>query len=685
MINKQNLLLGVLLSLIIILIITLSGEAEELTSEMLLVPYLILIAVFFILKIDPRYFGVLAILLLILSAIILTFEGNEDSANYIAISAYYSLCSTVILLLVNEVFKVKCSLELEDILPKTKYNIKTIDYKLLLIALGANIKNFLIHRVWHKALTWTSKKVTSDRPMPAISPHPLSFRKELLDKQIKNIEKDFEKVYDFTSEYLVPLMIFTLILGVAYMYIYSIYIQFPYQYPGLGIKILFLLVPIGVITGALLLFRTFWFIRKHAIHKLWSNILIFSVLSFVGNIFLYIYHLYSARVLTPTDYGVLNSVLFIMGLVTILTASLGKLVVKIVSELYSVKNINTLNIILKKIFFIGIAVIIGISAILFIFGNLILDYIHVDSFMIIILLILSILFTFIFSFVLGYLQGIKSFIKSGIGVFANASGRLLVLILILFLIGSTVDSIFATIPLAAFFAIIVLIIISKKDLKELFAFFKFKSKNVNIENKRYILSFISIIMLSLGTYLMFGPEIVILEHRFFGDDIGFYSVASNLSRIITYILLPVVVVFFPYFVSDSKKNNKLIFQSTALILSFGIVMFAAYNLFPEIIINILWSSKYLNAITYLPFLSAAAVIYTVNILLSNYLIARDNLLGGLILIISGIGMIIVMNYVPDLVTGSLFVLLTNILCMIFILITVLISILKDRGYEFNKF
>jgi len=89
-----------------------------------------------------------------------------------------------------------------------------------------------------------------------------------------------------------------------------------------------------------------------------------------------------------------------------------------------------------------------------------------------------------------------------------------------------------------------------------------------------------------------------------------------------------------------------------------------YNIFPEFIITVLFSSKYLNAKIYLLYLSIAAIIYVMDILVVSYLIAKNNHLGGTILMIMGIILIIGVNFVPSLLESAMLVLMINLIGLI---------------------
>ena len=64
---------------------------NSISSELAIIPYLIFIVLFFIKKIDARWFIVGTLILLILSGVILILKNDENMANLVAIHPYYSL------------------------------------------------------------------------------------------------------------------------------------------------------------------------------------------------------------------------------------------------------------------------------------------------------------------------------------------------------------------------------------------------------------------------------------------------------------------------------------------------------------------------------------------------------------------------------------------------------------------
>jgi len=625
------------LTILSILILFFICSSQFLTSEELLAPFLILAVVFFCLKVDPRFFGVLAIVLLVFSAFNLALVEDKEFSNYLAIGAYYSLCATVVMLLANEVLKRKNSLELEEMIPK-------LDLK--------------------PERETKSKKTT----------HPLQIE-NMKTRILKS--KNYELLKKISNEYLVPLIIITGILGLGFAYFYTLNLKNPYIYPGAAIKILFILLPFICVTGVLFSVRIFELISKSLNKKMWSNVFIFSILSLLGNVFVYFYHLMAARELSPTDYGILNAVMFVFMLIMMLSSSMGKLVTKVISEFHAKNQKQHMKQVLVLLSIVKIIVALFFAVILILGKQYILDYLHIESDIIIWFLAAATIFSALLNILSTYLQGVKSFVKAGIGTFFSTGGRFLFLILTLYFVTATIENVFISTVLALISGMVILGVISFKEIKEILSV-KIEKK-LDIDYKKYFASFVSILMLAFGSYLLFGPEVTILTHRFVGEEMGFYSVASNLSRIIIYILLPVTAVFFSYFASQKDKDDlNLIKKSLLAIGGFGFLMFLGYALFPELIISIMFTTKYLEAQTYLLFLSAAAVIYTLNILLVNYLITRNNVIGSFILVLSGVGLMIEMNFVTDIYMGSFFVLLNNILCLIAISAVVIIEIMKKQ-------
>ena len=622
------------LTIVTILTLFLICNTQFLTSKELIVPFLVGSILFFCLKIDSRFFGVLTIILLMCSAICLV-SDNVESSDYLASGAYYSLCITVLLTLLNEVLKRKYDLKFEEIIPKIE-----------------SLKK-------HKKTIQKIKPVTVNLTMNDI------FRRMIRSKQ-------FNHLNTLSDEYLLPLTLMTIIVGLAFSYLYTLHLKNPYMYPGADTRLLFVLIPLLVVTGTLFSIKILERIRKSADKKMWSNVILFSLLSLLGNVFVYLYHVFSARELSPTEYGTLNALLFVFMLLMIISSAIGKLIVKIVSELYSKNEKQKLKKTLSRIFLIEMFATLIFVITLFFGKQYVIDYLHVESDFLIVLLIISTFLSTLFSVISAYLQGVKSFVKAGIGIFFSTGGRFLFLIGLLYISCVTVECVFFAIPLALGLGLLVTITVSWKEIKEILNI-KIKN-NIEIDYRKHLATFTSILMQTLGNYLLFGPETIILEHRFFGEDIGFYSVASNLSRIIIYILSPVTTVFFSYFASQNNENDfRLIKKSLSMVVGLGVAMFLVYNLFPALVISLLFTTKYLQARTYLLFLSAAAVMYSINILLVNYLITRNNMLGSIVLVLCGIGLMAEMNFVKNILVGSLCVQLNNLIALIAICTLVVIE------------
>ena len=99
---------------------------------------------------------------------------------------------------------------------------------------------------------------------------------------------------------------------------------------------------------------------------------------------------------------------------------------------------------------------------------------------------------------------------------------------------------------------------------------------------------------------------------------------STIGKIIFYALGPVLMVMFPLISSRASKGEPYILSLLATLcisLIFSIVIITSYFMFPKFIVNILFGPRFLGVIPYLGVFSFYMSIYSLNSILTHFLLS----------------------------------------------------------------
>lgn len=103
------------------------------------------------------------------------------------------------------------------------------------------------------------------------------------------------------------------------------------------------------------------------------------------------------------------------------------------------------------------------------------------------------------------------------------------------------------------------------------------------------------ILFSVLTTMITSIDILTVRKLTNSETTGYYSVLSTCGRIIIWITLPIISMLLPYACAEGKKGVDRKFYSLGyfVILSIGLIILTMFYLFPELVLQILFGSKYI--------------------------------------------------------------------------------------------
>jgi O-antigen/teichoic acid export membrane protein len=333
-----------------------------------------------------------------------------------------------------------------------------------------------------------------------------------------------------------------------------------------------------------------------------------------ANLFNFFFNIYMSRSLPVSEYGLLASIISLIGMPGVAITAIVPIVVSFAGEYFANKEIDKVRGLYIKL----TKFILIISAIFFVSFLLITpeikSFFHIKSSQILILTDITIVVCFIGVINTAFIQAKMKFtylaIMNVFGTFIKLISAFLFVKLGLSAFGGVIS---------VFLAMIAPYLISFFPLK--FIFNK-KVKIPHIENKKLFAFGIPSVLIFLGLNSIISTDIILVKHFFTPESAGVYAGLSLVGRIIFFISAPIAGVMFPIVVQKFNKKEKYtntFFLSLLLVLLPAIALTVFYTLFPNFaILFFLKNAHYLQAKSLLPYFALFITFYSLLNIISNF-------------------------------------------------------------------
>lgn len=325
----------------------------------------------------------------------------------------------------------------------------------------------------------------------------------------------------------------------------------------------------------------------------------------------YFYHLLMGRFLGPSLYGILESIISLLYILSIPMVTLTFVVIKFVSSYKGKGELSAIaglyHVINKKLVFYG-----SLFSLLFIILSPgIKSFLHLPSYELLFLLIAT-FFVGLFNVLSkSLLQGVTHFIALAASNFSETIVKLSLSILLVAL-GFKVVGAFTGIVVSSLVGYLV----------ALYFLQRFTSKVGDFKDGREILVFsVPVFLTNLSFTSLFTTDILLVRHFFPGVESGYYAALSVLGKILFFAASPVSLVMFPL-VSEhhasKKKYVHFLLLSIGLTILIVSLLTSIYFLFPNFMVSLLFGKEYLNITPLLGHFAIFISLYTVSSLLANF-------------------------------------------------------------------
>lgn len=329
----------------------------------------------------------------------------------------------------------------------------------------------------------------------------------------------------------------------------------------------------------------------------------------LANAINYLYHLILGRMLGPSSYGELASLISLSGLLAVIPASISLVVIKYVS---TSKTKQSKSILISwfriKIFQLSFMVFIVVLIIV----PAIRSFLHISNISYVIAIAVTSLFSLPSLLNRSILQGLLKFKKMIVSVLIENGMKLVFSILFIYLgyrVGGAMIGFVASAAVGWYITNIYL----KAYISE--------NQKVSFSIKSMIWYSIPVIIQSITLTSLYSSDLILVKHFFSSHDAGIYAAFSTLAKIIFFGAGPISAVMFPLVSqrhSKSKGYKKIIILSFLATLIFAISILTIYWLFSKFAINLLYGAAYLEASNLLIWFGIFLTLFTLSYLIINF-------------------------------------------------------------------
>ena len=364
-------------------------------------------------------------------------------------------------------------------------------------------------------------------------------------------------------------------------------------------------------------------IKKNELFR--GSLILFILINF-GNLINYLYQIVMARMLGPSDYGILAVLVSLTYIFAIPTLAIQTVVSKKIAIFNAQKEYNKMSGLffsfLKKLFIFSLIVFI----LFVILSFFIIKPLNLP-FWLLVLTGTLIIFSFVYPLAAGSLQGMKKFSTLGWNTLLVFFIKIITAI-ILVIFGFKVYGAILGFILGMIFGFILALPYIKEIINA-----KRDDDGTKILTKENSLIFSAILVF----VFMYSIDVILARVFFSGEIAGQYAVLSTIGKIILFSTMSIGNAMFPisaerhYAKAKTSGIIKKAFLYVSILCAAAVALFI---IFPELIIKLLFGNRYLEIVELLPYLGIAFSLMAFLNILILYRISTDEFnLSHLLLII----------------------------------------------------
>lgn len=351
-------------------------------------------------------------------------------------------------------------------------------------------------------------------------------------------------------------------------------------------------------------------ISKITSHSLARNSAIVFIGSMAANVGSYVYHLLMGRLLGPSGYGELSSLLSLLYIFTVPLTVGQTVLVKFISGFKARGEVGQA----KSLFLsvskkAGVFGVIGLPVAYFV-SPFVTQFLHLPSTTLFVLVYVLFAFSLLLIITTSMLQGYQKFLW--LSVLTSGTIIIKVILSVPFvrfgMVGVLIAAIVAAIvTYAIYFIPLKFILVSTERLSKL--------------TKREAFAFAMPTLMSLlGITSIYSTDIVLVRHFFSAKEAGLYAALAILGKVIFYASSAVALVLFPVLSERSakgQKSNTLIFSAIGIVTAVSVVLTVVYFAVPGFIVRMLFGNSFAGASSLLGLFGVFIAFFSVAYIIIN--------------------------------------------------------------------
>lgn len=344
------------------------------------------------------------------------------------------------------------------------------------------------------------------------------------------------------------------------------------------------------------------------------NATILFACSMAGNAANYCFQFVMGRNLPLEDYGAMNALLSVATSITLPTSAVMMVIAKYAST-YTVKNANAelgslYTMSLKKV---ALAALL-ITAVFLLLSGVIGEYLKINSLTSVIVLSIGIFGSFIMTVNLGMLQGMQRYYYLGAGIGLGGVLRFILGVAFMILGFQLNGALLATVlPTLLIFAV------------TLYPLSGYMGKGARIAHDNLLKYSVPVLLSSLAYAFLTNIDLIMVKHFLEAREAGLYASVAVLGKTLMYLPSSFALAVFPMVAEadlvngDSFKILDRAILATFVLCAAGV---AAFALYPEFIVSLLFGTRFAAAAPYLKYYGAAMSMMSVLSILISFNLAR---------------------------------------------------------------
>jgi O-antigen/teichoic acid export membrane protein len=353
---------------------------------------------------------------------------------------------------------------------------------------------------------------------------------------------------------------------------------------------------------------------------------------FVGvglfNLFNLLYHFFMLRMLSPVDYGYLNTLVALFMVISVPAGTVQTAVTKYVSSFHAQNHFDHVKSLLGHLFFLMLIIGLSLFILISLSSSLISSFLQISSEGLVLLLGITLFFAMVIPVPWGGLQGLQKFGSLTFNLILNG-GLKLVLSISFVLLGWRVFGALSALAIAYFITTVFSLLILKMNLSK-------EKKKANpelspVKGARYDLAELYCYFIPVGLTLfcfmvLTNMDLILVKHFFTAEEAGYYSIAQMIGKIILFLPQPIVMVMFPkvsLLEAQKKEAFPVLMRSLVTAGSLCILGVIFCHLFPMVTLQMLTGTVYPECIPLVKRFSINMSFFSLIVILLYYHLAKQ--------------------------------------------------------------